>query len=103
LRTGSAEFNLLSQAEKDAGRGGTLSTKIAEQDAIKRLVKDLGIPQHIAIAIVMNNTSFLQDKALDLSFETGSQYLKLAGLNTTESIKKENTQYKSTFFGLTIS
>jgi hypothetical protein len=98
IRPDSHEFNLLSPAEKDAALG-ILNTKIAEKDAIKRLVKDLGIPQNIAIAIVTNNTSSLQEKALDVSPETASKYLSLAGLNATNP----NTNYVNPFLGLSIS
>ncbi|MBU6197512.1 MAG: hypothetical protein KGO93_08125 [Cyanobacteria bacterium REEB446] len=100
LRAGSAEFNLLSQAEKDA-RGGTLNTKIAEKDAIERLVKDLGIPPEIARAIVTNNTSLLKEKSLDVSLATASLYLKLAGINATNP--NSDTKYINNFIGLSIS
>ena len=98
IRPGSHEFSLLSQAEKDAALGGTLNTKIAEKDAIGRLVKDLGIPTEIARAIVMNNNSFLEAKALDLPIEVALKILNLAG-----GVAKPNTgSYENTFIGLTI-
>jgi soluble cytochrome b562 len=99
IHPGSPEFYSLSQAEKDAIRRNTLNTKIAEKDAVKELIS-WGVPENIAIAIVTNNTSLLKEKALDVSFETASQYLKLAGLNTT----RQNPETKGgNFFNLSIS
>jgi hypothetical protein len=100
VRPGSPEFHALSQAEKDAALG-TLNTKIAEKDAIEKLVKDLGIPQNIAVAIVTNNTSFLQAKAQDMPIEVASKYLNLAGLNVATPNTRSN--YVNNFIGLTIS
>jgi hypothetical protein len=97
IRPGSPEFNLLSQAEKDAALG-ILNTKIAEKDAIKELIL-WGIPKNIAIAIITNNTSLLKEKTQEMSNETASKYLSLAGLNATNP----NTNYVNPFLGLSIS
>ncbi|MEB3314845.1 MAG: hypothetical protein VKK32_01345 [Candidatus Melainabacteria bacterium] len=82
-RPGSPEFHALTQEDQRLILG-QLNTKIAEEDAIKELIA-WGIPRNIAIAIVTNNTLLLKEKTQEMSNETASKYLSLAGLKMPQT------------------
>ena len=96
-RPGSPEFHALTKEEQRSILG-QLNTEIAQKNAVEELTS-WGVPKNIAIAIVTNNTSLLKEKTQEMSNETASKYLSLAGLNATNP----NTNYENPFLGLSIS
>jgi hypothetical protein len=97
IRPGSPEFNALSKTDQDSIRG-KLNTETAQKNAVEELTS-WGVPKNIAIAIVTNNISLLKEKTQEMSSETASKYLSLAGLNST----KNTDTYQNNFLGLSIS
>jgi hypothetical protein len=96
IRAGSPEFHALTKEDQGLILG-QLNTETAQKNAVEELTS-WGVPRHIALAIVTNNTESLKEKTKGMSSETASKYLSLAGLSITE-----NTQYESKILGLTIS
>jgi hypothetical protein len=99
LHPGSPEFNLLSKTDQDLILG-KLNTETAQKNAIEELTS-WGVPKNIAVAIVTNNTSLLKEKTQEMSPETASKYLNLAGLSATN--QNTPTIYQNNFLGLSIS
>ena len=98
-RPGSPEFHALTKEEQSLILG-QLNTEIVQNSAVEKLTS-WGVPRNIAIAIVTNNTSFLQAQAQDMPIEVASKYLNLAGLNVATPNTRSN--YVNNFIGLTIS
>jgi hypothetical protein len=97
-RPGSPEFHALTKEEQRSILG-QLNTEIAQKNAVEELTS-WGVPKNIAIAIVTNNASLLEENTQDMSSEIASKYFSLAGLNNTKNT--DTAIYHNQFLGFSI-